>query len=274
VSGAAPRLHEVPLTQEEIDRILRLCGTRALLIGGQALGVWAVRLGVLPPRSLGPTVSSDIDFVGSGAVASELCKALGGNWKTRQGTLDDAGSQVAKLYRKVGEDGVQQIDFLSGVVGLDAAAVRKRAVEITLEEGTVLKVMHPLDVLESRLRNLAAIPSKRNAVGVVQARFAVTVTRAFVEDHIAEGRDPKILRQALKRIETIALDSALCTVAFTYDIDVLRAIPLDRVPLPRYARDQFPRVLARLATRREKHEKLLTRRTALKTKRSRVRSKP
>jgi hypothetical protein len=119
-------LHEVPLTQEEIDRILRLCGTRALLIGGQALGVWAVRLGVLPPRSLGPTVSSDIDFVGSGAVASELCKALGGNWKTRQGTLDDAGSQVAKLYRKVGEDGVQQIDFLSGVVGLDAAAVRKR----------------------------------------------------------------------------------------------------------------------------------------------------
>lgn len=274
MNGAASRLHEVPLTQDEIDRILRLCGTRALLIGGQALGVWAIRLGVRPPRSLGPTVSSDIDFVGTGTVASALCKALGGNWKTQQGTLDDAGSQVAKLYRKVGDDGVQQIDFLSGVVGLDATAVRNRAVELTLEDGTVLKVMHPLDVLESRLRNLAAIPSKRNLVGVVQARFAVKVAKAFVVDHIAEGRDSKILRQALKRIETVALDRELCAVAFAYDIDVLRAIPLDRVPLPRYARDQFPRMLARLATRREKHEKLLTRRAALRMKRSRVRSKP
>jgi hypothetical protein len=274
VSSAAPRLHEVPLTQEEIDRILRLCGTRALLIGGQALGVWAVRLGVRPPRSLGPTVSSDVDFVGTGTTASELCKALGGNWKTKQGTLDDAGSQVSKLYRKVGEAGLQQIDFLSGVVGLDTATVRQRAVGITLEDGTVLQVMHPLDVLESRLHNLAVLPGKRNSVGVVQARFAAQVARAFVEDHIAEGRDPKVLRQTLKRIEKIALDGALYPVAFTYDIDVLGAIPLARIPFPRYVRDQFPRVLAQLATRRERYVKLLTRRAGLKTKRPRARSNP
>jgi len=82
--------------------------------------------------------------------------------------------------------------------------------------------------LESRLRNLVALPSKRNAIGVAQARLAVSVVRAFIEGHMNEGGDPRTVRQAVKRVEKLALDAQLSRVAFTHDIDVLAAIPLDR----------------------------------------------
>src|SRR5687768_17160014 len=111
----------------------------------------------------------DADFIGTGNVAQELQRSLGSPWKLRKGTLDDSGGQIAKVCATVPEEGVKQIDFLSGIVGLDTDALRKRASHLTLEDGTTLQVLHPLDVLESRLRNLDVLPSKRNAIGVAQA---------------------------------------------------------------------------------------------------------
>jgi hypothetical protein len=60
---------------------------------------------------------------------------------------------------------------------------------------------NPLDVLESRLRNLDALPSKRKAGCVAQARLAMSVVRAFIEYHMDSTGDPRTVRQAVKRIE-------------------------------------------------------------------------
>ncbi|HEX2494870.1 MAG TPA: hypothetical protein VHK24_13950, partial [Steroidobacter sp.] len=49
---------------------------------------------------------------------------------------------------------IKQVDFLSGIVGLDTEAIRNRASQLTLADGTTVQLLHPLDVLESRLRNL------------------------------------------------------------------------------------------------------------------------
>jgi hypothetical protein len=176
----------------------------------------------------------DADFIGTGNVAQELQRSLGSPWKLRKGTLDDSGGQIAKVCATVPEEGVKQIDFLSGIVGLDTDALRKRASHLTLEDGTTLQVLHPLDVLESRLRNLDVLPSKRNAIGVAQARLAVSVVRAFIERFMDGAGDPRTVRQAVKRVEKLALDTRLSAVAFTYEIDVLAAIPLDRIAYPRF----------------------------------------
>lgn len=43
------------------------------------------------------------------------------------GTLDDFDGQIAKVYATVPEEGVKQVNFPSGIVGLDTDVIRKRA---------------------------------------------------------------------------------------------------------------------------------------------------
>ena len=59
--------------------------------------------------------------------------------------------------------------FLDGIAGLDTRAIQRRAATITLASGADLRVLHPLDVLQSRLQNLRLIAGKRNAGGIAQA---------------------------------------------------------------------------------------------------------
>jgi hypothetical protein len=232
-----------------------VCGPHALLVGGQALATWAVYYGVQPAGELSRVVTMDADFIGSNATAQKLQHSLGQPWKLRKATLDDFGPQVAKVYATLPEQGIKQVDFLSGIVGLDTDAIRGRASQLRLEDGTTVRVLHPLDVLESRLRNLDALPSKRNAIGVAQARLAVSVVRAFIEHYMNEAGDPRTVRQAVKRVEKLALDTQLARVAFTYDIDVLAAIPVDRIAYSRFREEQWPRLVARLNTKRAAFER-------------------
>lgn len=248
-------LREAELTAEEVERILKVCGPRALLVGGQALATWAVYYGVQPVGELSRVVTMDADFIGTSETAQELQRSLGQPWKLRKGTLDDFGPQIAKVYATLPEEGIKQVDFLSGIVGLDTDAIRKRASQLTLADGTTLHLLHPLDVLESRLRNLDALPSKRNAIGVAQARLAVSVVRAFIEDYMKGAGDPRTVRQAVKRVEKLALDTQLSRVAFTHDIDVLAAIPVDRIAYSRFREEQWPRIVARLKSKRDKFER-------------------
>lgn len=56
-----------------------------------------------------------------------------------------------------------------------------------------LRVMHPLDVLDSRIQNLEALAQKRNATGIAQARLAMDVVRAFIRQQIAaDGERPAL----------------------------------------------------------------------------------
>lgn len=245
-------LQEAELTPQEIGQILRVCGPHALLVGGQALATWASLYGVQPVGELSRAVTMDADFIGTSDTAATLQRSLGQPWKLRKGTLDDVGGQVAKVYAMVPEEGIKQIDFLSGIVGLATLDVLRRASKITLVDGVTVQLLHPLDVLQSRLSNLDSLPAKRNAIGIAQARLAVSVVRAFIEDHMTAAGDPRTVRQAVKRIEKIALDTRLSRVAFIYDIDILAAIPLERITYPRFHEQQWPRVLARLERKREK----------------------
>lgn len=263
MTDASRALREAELTAEEVERILRVCGPHALLVGGQALAAWAVYYGVQPVGELSRVVTMDADFIGTTDTAQQLRRSLGAPWKLRTGTLDDFGGQIAKVYTTVPEEGIKQIDFLSGIVGLDTEAIRKRASQLTLADGTAIQLLHPLDVLESRLRNLDALPSKRNAIGVAQARLAVSVVRAFIESFMDSAGDPRTVRQAVKRIEKLALDTRLAVVAFTYKIDVLAAIPVERIAYPRFHEQQWPRILGRLERKREKFVALQARRNVL-----------
>jgi hypothetical protein len=88
---------------------------------------------------------------------------------------------------------------------------------------------------------------------------------------MAGGNDPRKVRQAVKRVERIALDTRLATVALTYDVDVLAAIPVERIAYPRFHELQWPKILARFECKREKFLTLKARRRALQAGRSKRR---
>jgi hypothetical protein len=268
VTDSARNLQEAELTPEEVERILRVCGPEALLVGGQALATWAVHYNIQPVGELSRAVTTDVDFIGTSEIAETLRRALGHPWKLRKGTLDDVGGQVAKVYMTVPEAGIKQVDFLSGIVGLETEAVRKRAPEMRLPDGVTIHLLHPLDVLESRLRNLYSLPSKRNDIGVAQARLAVSVVRAFIADFMDEGGDPRKVRQAIQRVEKIALDTRLCKIVLACHIDVLAAVPVERIAYPRFHDKQWPGVLARFERKRKKFVDLQARRSALRATRA------
>jgi hypothetical protein len=150
---------------------LKFCGQEALLVGGQALAVWAQFFVVEPTGELADKVTLDVDFVGSRTVANALTAAL--RWRLYVPSVEDSTPQTAKVSLTLPDGGIKQIDFLKSIAGLDTASIEARAVDLVLANGAHIRVLHPLDVLESRLRNLDLLPSKQNPVGRAQMKLAV-----------------------------------------------------------------------------------------------------
>jgi len=241
-------LHEVALTDEEKDTILAYCGTNPLLVGGQALAVWATWFEIETPAELSDKVTTDADFVGSKADASALNKHL--HWTMWKPQVGDHTSQTAKLTKLVENHGVKQIDFLSAIIGLDTREIRKRAVSLTLPPATRINVLHPVHVMASRLKNLQLLPEKQNAIGVAQARLSIKIVAAFLEDRIAADGSHGALTW-VERVADIALDSSLGNTLDQYGLDPLQSVPADKIDIPDFKAKRWPQLLERAGEARQ-----------------------
>lgn len=219
-------------------------------MGGQALAFWALHYDVRPVGALSRSVTSDVDFIGTAADAKRLGAAL--KWKVWTASLDDATAQTAKLTSIDAEGGVRQIDYLSNIVGLDADRVRARAVQVSLPSGVTIAVLHPLDVLESRLRNLEALPAKRDVVGVAQARLAIEVAGRFIADLLDSRAETRVVLNAVERVARIALDPALARFSVDLGLDPLTAVPASRIENRKFQAERWPRIVRRVADLRLK----------------------
>ncbi len=243
-------LPEIALTEEEIDQILRSCAGRALLVGGQALAFWAQHYQVKPLGVLSANVTSDVDFVGTAQVARELSESLKSiGWRYWQPSLDDATAQTAKLSKRIEGQGIKQIDFLGSIVGLKTEGIQRRAIVLNLAEGMHIRVLHPLDVLESRLKNLAQLPSKRDPQGIAQAHLAIDVVRCFLEQLLREESSRPLL-DAIERVARMAQEKSLEAVFHDFGLDPLTAVPADRVPSKAFHTRRWPQIVAPIAEQR------------------------
>ncbi len=220
----AKRGFQAPLGPTDVRRILAICSPRALLVGGQALAFWADRLAVALPEVLVPTLTADADFIGDSALAKELGRRLG--WDVWIPSIDDATPQTGKVTRCLPSGGIQEVDFLSGVVGLTTKDIVRRAAELEVAKFGVVRVIHPVDVLDSRIQNLHLLPGKRTPAGVAQAELAVDVARAFIR-HVVGAEGERAGLRLLERTAAIAGDIAAVRVFVRFGVDPLAAVPLD-----------------------------------------------
>jgi hypothetical protein len=245
---------EAPLTPADVRKILSICSPQGLLVGGQALAFWADRLDVKRPASLAGAVTADADFIGDSALAQRLGKRLG--WKTWIPSIDDSTPQTGKVTHRSAHGGIKQVDFLSGVVGLTTKDLERRAVEMELPDVGRLRVLHPIDVLDSRIQNLDLVPEKRTPAGVAQARLAVDVVRAFIRGEIG-SRGERAALKLLERIAAIAGEIAAVRVYLRHGVDPLEAIPLEEFrTTSALHKARWPQIVEEVASKRETLRKL------------------
>src|SRR5271168_2511660 len=245
---------EASLTPKDVQEILSICSPRGLLVGGQALAFWADHLQVDRPLNLVSGVTADVDFIGDSVLAKDLARRLG--WQIWIPALDDSTPQTGKVTHRTKSGEVKQVDFLSGVVGLTTKDLARRAIELEIPEIGHLRVIHPIDVLDSRIQNLHLLPGKRTDAGIAQARLSVDVARAFIRQEIAT-RDERSGLKLLERVADIAGDIAAVRVFLLYGIDPLEAVPLeDFRTTSALHKVRWPQIVAEVGEKRESLRKL------------------
>jgi len=248
---------EAVLSPEDLRSILKVCSAKGVLVGGQALAFWADHFAVNRPADLVAAVSADADFIADGDLARQLARVLG--WKVWIPGFDDATFQTGKVTQKLPDGSVKQVDFLTSVAGLVTRDVIRRSLEMEVPDIGRLRVMHPIDVLDSRIQNLALIPAKQTPAGVAQAKLAIDVARAFIRAEIHERGERKAL-PLLERIVKFANDSGAIGVFLRYGIDPLHAVPLEDFRTTTALHTQlWPRISNALSRKREKVRRLQAR---------------
>ena len=232
---------QLALLEQEVAEILRASKEIAILVGGQALSVWANFYEVAIPSVLSTQVTRDVDFIGSADTALKVKGGLSnGDWKFEQIRSDALSPVTAQLTLKT-QDGLKEIDFLGSILGLDTDDVRRRAVSVDLADGSVVTVLHPLDVLASRLHNLAELEEKRNEKGVAQAQLAISIAGAFLRDGVAHGNERELFNQ-IERIRVIVTNEKIAAICREFALDVLSCVPLEQITNENFKTRRWPQI--------------------------------
>jgi hypothetical protein len=232
--------------REVVEKLLRAAGDKLVLVGGQALKLWMDRYGLELPERIA-YVSRDVDFLAESAADTEsvrrLARALGGRtiFPRRRAALT---ALIGQAVKELSEGEVLNVDVLHRVFGADDD-LRARAVEVTISEVT-FRVMHPLDLLKSRVDNLYGLTEKQNELGKAQLRAAIEVARAFQRDAAERESTPRARRPATLRyvsfIEQLAVGDAGKKVAARNGIFVADAIEPDAISSRDFHNKKLPRL--------------------------------
>lgn len=223
---------------------------RLVLVGGQALEVWGVLLDVSPPT--GVALTEDTDWLGSKQDAQWLIDSLGpiaADFQFPDAFDPTPSAAIAFIQR---EERILMMDFMRTIVGPDERLIRQLAVKVTLMDDVTLSVLHPLHCLESRLGNLASLPSKRAGNGPLQAEWALNIARAFILRMIKAGQPCEEVRKACKMVSALVEAKQKRHYArychIHYGIDPLTAVPAEAIDYvgEGFKEKEWPRVVDRV----------------------------
>ncbi len=234
-----------------VKRLLGAADENEVLVGGQALSVWIVKYGLQLPADL-PVITRDTDFLTQSAAATasveKFARAINGTASFPRRL--DLTALVGQVELAVSDASYINVNVVFKVIGLDPAKVLERAVRVELTGATTFLVMHPLDLLKSRLANLHELREKQNDKGAAQLRLAIDVARAYLLEHASRyppaetgaGRSP--IQTLVSEIEKLALDDAGRKVAKRWGIHVADAIDPSPIPAGQFWTRKWPKLKA------------------------------
>lgn len=238
---------------------LQAAGWEAILVGGQAVNLWARRYERDDSawRELQPYTSRDLDYHGGLADARLAMKVL--RAEGRLNTALEPGPNAAVLTVSLGPDLEIVIDILTGVYGVSAAEVDRTAIELSGTgklAGLEFRVIHPLLLLEAKLASLRGLPQE----GRQDSRH-VRILTLVLREWLREQLDDR--RAVLRAVERLAACAASPDglAAFAAGMDILEAIPWEQMRSAGTYSSFFERreaqLLERIVTRRQRHASAL-----------------
>jgi hypothetical protein len=255
--GTAPRLpdDELPVDDATLRWLLQGLGDM-VLVGGQALAFWMDRFHI---GTAGAAVTSDADALGSLPKAEALARRLNGRLLRpgeRRLTALVAQIRLGSGARQRNIDVLHQLFTISGRSKSHAFTqkVRRRSVEVEWQTGSVLRVMHPLDVLASRAHNAVGLLDDKGPHVVTQLIWAVEVAREAmlrVLDRPDAGEER--LGRMVQEVRTLALSAVGRRVLDQHGIELLDAIPLESIER---LRPEHARQLAQLRAAMQRRRRL------------------
>ena len=241
------------LRQQDAARLItQTHSDKTVLVGGQAVAFWAGYFGI---KSALPVLTSDIDYIGTATEARRASARLDFAHRLKIATLDDATPNTAVITVTLrGYEEPVLIDYLAEIIGLDSKQIQASAVVADLDS-VRLRVLHPVQLLQSKIWNLHRLESKRTPEGFEQARLAIRIVAALIRARIKARATP---REILRIVEAAGKFSATLPAVKAYAewrLDCLAAIPKGAGNyLPAEFREKrWPQIKKHVASIRRRH---------------------
>ena len=220
---------EAPLTAQDVTLLLGAMPPQMVLVGGQALAFWMDYYGVRP--GAGAEITSDGDVLGTIEEARLLAQQLGG--KLRVPAPRALTALVAQVRLPLPSDARERnIDVLHKLY--DLGGLRKssdftrravgRARVIQLESGIRFRVLHPMDLLASRVNNAAGLLDIKGRHVLTQLQWAIKVMQRALLGAAKSG-DITRIGAMMQEVQRLARASAGRALYRAHAIEVFDAIP-------------------------------------------------
>lgn len=188
------------LTIDDIGALLSIAAAHdALLVGGQAIALHAQSLRGLDGEldAMDDLTTADIDLVGSPSAAIALAAALTGASLVEPGPDDHTPNAAVITGEWRGQTVL--IDMMRSVKGVDLRVAAARAMPLPVGT-TLVRTLHPLDCLRSRLANINDL-GRHDQHSVQQAEAAVHVLGLNLRNDFHGS--PAATREAMKVVREL-----------------------------------------------------------------------
>lgn len=199
-----------------------------VLVGGQALAFWMDRCGISAGAAM---ITNDGDALGKIAKAHDMAIELKAKlFKPSAGARTSLVAQI-RIPSSGGKfANIDVLHMLYTVSGLRkssdfTAAVIENSIEFEWRPGKFIRVMDPLDLLDSRLQNAAGLWDEKGPHVLTQAQWAIEVVKVVLsklaaDKDYAKGR----LGRKIQAVFTLSESQAGRKLLADHDMDVLDAI--------------------------------------------------
>lgn len=233
--------HLSPTAVRELLEQLKPAHAELVLIGGQALNLWAERYSSSTPElaAVAPFTSKDIDFYGSASQVARCAELLGGTHR-----LFNVNDRTAAAGVVTTPSGFE-IDLVHAPRGVRPDQLALRAVYLSS-----VRVMHPMHVLESRAANVVHIP-RADEHSLKQLRAAVIIAREFIRE-VLRDRGAREAHPLNEWAFTIAASDDSLAVWRAFAIDMFAAVLQDPELGEPFATRRYPQMAAKVMAMRDR----------------------
>ena len=253
-----------PADLAEIFKALQPEDLDAVVVGGQAVNLWARRYFATEPEleQYLPFASEDLDFYGGRLEAAICGEVLGGQTILNQNFDPSPNAGVVMVER---EEGRLRIDFLASVFGLSASEIGDTALPLTMNvrqgESVQLRVLHPVLCLEGKLRSAVGLP-QQGRQDLKHLRISLCCVRGYLKEYLPNASERAGLKVVERVMSNATRDDGL-NVWLNYGIEIETSIPKETLrelrsdKWQRFREIRLPQLEATIAKKRDRYRQVM-----------------